>query len=610
MSNLAEKILNFKKSGVTLGGLESLKAEIIKAELSAEDKNKLYFGLENAAFEAGIDFQLDHVEVLPPEIVSNTTSETTKTPHEQRPNSLRVSQSVDDEKSSEELKRMVSEFSTVFDSTARMLLLNYKKFFIFKIGKQSLDFKTILLHDNIPMPEVAKKLLKGFSSMLSLKDFLVELESDKLGGRFKDETNLILLLSSDFSSEAHKILENRKIFENFELFKFYELSLDDDFAKPYEYEGDRFFNDLESDLNISLSNAELTKAEESLIKSFFPATPSSIQYKLLKGGFSGSKVIEVSQTFSTAKPCRFVIKIDLKKNKKIAIEEKAVKQWVSSMVTQYQTEKKENATHEALKYQFASSDGKRESTSFSQFFREANSVTEIGKVIDSLLDDELFKQWESMQFKKEQKISLAELFKDFVDWTKVSNFVDQVSFENAESDKKLFKSILEAELPAYVVKVCHGDLHSENIIVDQGKVFLIDFGLTGSHPCFLDFVTLETSIRLKLTPNYFPSKVLKQADKEFLFKFDVADTTIESKIADKVLLKSYKIISKIRNKAIHRVRSDAESYGSNADLEMNYLLTLFCLLLRNLKYSDLNQKYAIQLARTLANELQKKLNVT
>ena len=105
---------------------------------------------------------------------------------------------------------------------------------------------------------------------------------------------------------------------------------------------------------MSLSNASLSRAEEALIKSFFPSEPSLIQYKLLKGGFSGSKVVEVSQSFSVPRPCKFIIKIGSKAERKITIEETAVKKWVSSLVSSYQTEKKENATHEALKYQFAS----------------------------------------------------------------------------------------------------------------------------------------------------------------------------------------------------------------------------------------------------------------
>lgn len=607
MTNFEEKIDELKKSRITLDGLESISSEINRSALSPEDKNRLYLALENAAFIAGIEFHIDQLEVPPlqnltatTEVVDATVQIDTKISAESEILSSEA------KKSTDELNRLIGEFASVFDSKARALLLNYKKFFIFKIGKKSLDFKTNLIHDNIPMPEVAKKSLKGFSTMMSLNDFMNELVSDKKGGIFRAETNLILLLSSDFSSETQKLLAYKEIFEGFELFKFYELSLDDDYAKPYEYEGERFFTDLESDLNISLSNAELSKSEESLIKSFFPAVPSSIQYKLLKGGFSGSKVIEVSQTFSTAKPCRFVIKIDLKKNRKIAIEEKAVKQWVSSLVNQYQTEKKENATHEALKYQFASSDGKRESISFSQYFKE-KSVAEIEKIIDFLFDDQLFGEWEKMQFKEDKRITVSNLFKEFVDWPNIEKVVERIAFTYVDSDKNVFKNILNSELAAYVVKVCHGDLHSENIIIDQNQVFLIDFGLTGSHPCFLDYATLETSIRLSLTPNYLPSNILEQADEQFLFKFDAIDATIESKITDRELRKSYQIISKIRSKAIHKVRGDTESYNSNSDLEINYLLSLFCLMLRNLKYSDLNQKYAIRLARKIAEHLQIKL---
>lgn len=614
MNTYIEKLNTLKQSKVSLGDLENVRADIERSSIDSEEKNNLYSLLEDIAFTVGIDLQIERLPgplPLPtPSTAKNTASNSSAGGEEgekvQGVLQVEILQS-DAITASEEMGRLVGEFSSVFDFAARGMLLNYKKFFIFKIGKHSARLNTILVHDNIPMPEVAKKSLNGFASMLSLQEFIEELDSDNKGGRFKDEANLILLLASDFSSDSKTLLEKRNILESFEQFKFYELSLEDELAKPYEYEGDRFLSDLESDLNISLANTELSKSEESLIKSFFPATPSSIQYKLLKGGFSGSKVIEVSQTFSTAKPCRFVIKIDLKKNKKIAIEEKAVKQWVSSLVTQYQTEKKENATHEALKYQFASSDGKRQSSSFSQFFREESSITKISSCLDALLDAPLFKEWEAMQFKKNQKITVGNLYKGFVDFNKISEWVEKVAFENSEADKNLFASILSAELPSYVEKVCHGDLHSENIILDKDQVFLIDFGMTGSHPCFIDYATLETSIRLKLTPNYFPTKILNQVDDEFLFKFDISESAIDLKVTNAELKKSCKTISKIRSKAIHKVRSDNESYGSNEELELNYLLSLFCLLLRNLKYSDLNQKYAIQLARRIGNHLKEKL---
>ncbi|MCK6598417.1 MAG: aminoglycoside phosphotransferase family protein [Bdellovibrionaceae bacterium] len=613
MNTFEEKITSLSDSKITLSSLEKTQAEIAIAPIPAEEKNKHYALLEDIAFSAGIDLKIDRIPVAIDPLASSALSLTTSLPSEnvlpqvQKQGNEDEALPSDAIKETVELGRLISEFSSVFDSTARGMLLNYKKFFIFKIGKYSASFNTILLHDNIPMPEVSKKSLKGFTSMLSLQEFIEELDSDQKGGRFKDQTNLILLLASDFSSDSKSLLAKKEILESFEVFKFYEISLEDEFAKPYEYEGDRFLSALESDLNISLSNTELSKSEESLVKSFFPATaPSSIQYKLLKGGFSGSKVIEVSQVFSTIKPCRFVIKIDLKRNKKIATEEKAVKQWVSNLVTLYQTEKKENATHEALKYQFASSDGKRESISFNHFFKE-NSLTKISTCLESLLESDLFREWEATQFKKNQKIIVQDLFKALVDLKKVSEWVDKISFENASSDKELFSSILSSELPSYVEKVCHGDLHSENIIIDQDQVFLIDFGMTGSLPCFLDYATLETSIRLKLTPNYLPTKVLLNADDDFLFKFDISEDSIDSKISDPDLKKSYKIISKIRSKAIHKVRSEQDTYGTNEELELNYLLSLFCLLLRNLKYTDLNQKYAIQLARKVGENLKPKL---
>jgi hypothetical protein len=46
------------------------------------------------------------------------------------------------------------------------------------------------------------------------------------------------------------------------------------------------------------------------------------------------------------------------------------------------------------------------------------------------------------------------------------------------------------------LKVCHGDLHARNILIDgQEALWVIDFGRTGLHHSLIDFVTLECSIR-------------------------------------------------------------------------------------------------------------------
>jgi Ser/Thr protein kinase RdoA (MazF antagonist) len=49
--------------------------------------------------------------------------------------------------------------------------------------------------------------------------------------------------------------------------------------------------------------------------------------------------------------------------------------------------------------------------------------------------------------------------------------------------------------------LCHGDLHSRNILVDgDGHCWLIDFGRAGRSHLLRDFVELESDIRLQFAP--------------------------------------------------------------------------------------------------------------
>ncbi len=57
--------------------------------------------------------------------------------------------------------------------------------------------------------------------------------------------------------------------------------------------------------------------------------------------------------------------------------------------------------------------------------------------------------------------------------------------------------------------LCHGDLHSRNILVDgEGHCWLIDFGRSGRSHLLRDFVELETDIRLQFAPGQPPEQLL------------------------------------------------------------------------------------------------------
>ena len=507
---------------------------------------------------------------------------------------------IEDDKKQKDIGSGNNEVQDLFDEKSKNLLLDYKRYFLFKLENNNCPKKSLIIHDGIPAPELVKRILSKFDSTVYLKDFLIQLKDQD--PELILSSNICLLITSNLSEGINTLLTLEDSLNEFDNFKYCELIPQTNGFLAYEYEGEKLFEALKADINISLTNADLDKAEESLIKQFFPSESSLIRYKLLKDGRSGSKVVEVSQVFNVARPCKYVIKIGLRKGGKISKEESAVKRWVTNLVSDYHTEREKNSTHEALKYNFASKDGKGDSISFGDYFKK-QQPDKIKEFVEKLFEQNLFSEWEDTQSITNKPITIFDLYKDFLDKDKIFEVVNIIAFDKADSTIELINNVLSIVLPKYVTKACHGDLHSENIIIDDGHVFLIDFGMTDVRHCFIDYSTLEVSIRLKLTASYYPSEILQNADNDFLYDFDVTDVALTEKIPNSALKKSYAVISKIRSDAISKVIANQETYSDREEIELNYLVSLFCITIRNLKYQDLNQKYALNLCRDLANRI-------
>jgi len=599
---LKGQIESLNEAGKSLSEIESIKDLVIQGELTFQQKSELLVRIGDISFNKGIELDIPnkYFELnLESETAENTSLETNESTENGEGNENIYSETeVHPELAPSKYKS--NSIRNLFTKESKNLLLDYKRYYFFRLENSGCPEKSLIIHDSIPAPELVKRTLSTFDTTVSLKNFLAQLKEQD--SELKKFSNICLLIISNLSKDINTFLECENYLHEFDNFKYCELIPKEDGFISYDYEGEKLCEALKSDISISLTNADLDKAEESLIKIFFPSESSLIRYKLLKGGRSGSKVVEVSQVFNVARPCKYVIKIGLREGKKITTEESAVKRWVSNLVPDYQTEKKENATHEALKYNFASKDGKGDSISFGDYF--VNKLPdEIKIIIEKLFDQKLFREWEDTQSKTDKSITIFELYEDFLDKEKIFQVVNIIAFEKSEDTIELIKKVLSIKLPKYITKACHGDLHSENIIIDEGHVFLIDFGMTGVRHCFIDHATLEASIRLKLTESYYPEEILQSADDSFLFNFDVTDAALDQKIQNTALKKSYAVISKIRSKAINIVRANQETYSDNDELELNYLVSLFCIVCRNLKYQDLNQKYALNLCNNLAKRI-------
>jgi hypothetical protein len=603
---LNSQIESLNNAGKTLGEIEDIKDSVIQSDLTMSQKSEMLETLREISFKKGIELDFPN-EYSKPRSNSETLGKNASEVVENTESEGSVISELGNESTLEEVRSRKDRIGDLFDEKSKNLLLDYKRYYLFILENTGCPEKTVIIHDSIPAPELVRRVLTKFDTAVYLKDFLQQLEDPD--SELRKFSNICLLIISNLSEDTRRLLELKDALGGFDNFKYCELMPINDGFKPYEYEGEKLFEALKSDIYVSLTNADIDKAEESLIKRFFPSESSFVRYKLLKGGLSGSKVVEVSQVLNVASPCKFVIKIGSREGKKIAQEETAVKRWVSNRVPDYQTERKENATHEALKYNFASKDGKRDSISFGEYFAKNNS-DKIKTIVEKLFSQKLFEEWEGTQSKTNDPITIFDLYKDFLDKDKIFQAVNIIAFDKAEETIELITKILGVELPRCVKKACHGDLHSENVIIDDEHVFLIDFGMTGIQHCFLDYSTLEASIRLKLTPSYYPTSVLRDADSDFLFNFDVTDAALTTKIENTALKKSYEVISKVRAEAIKKVRGNQETYSDNDELELNYLVSLFCIVCRNLKYQDLNQKYALNLCNDLAQHILKRVTIT
>lgn len=610
---IRERIQSIRSTRPDIGTLESIQQAIVASDTAAATKQGLLKEIREIAFFNSIDFATPVVQASANEGASDRelTSVSAPSDHpslegeavEQPPMASARAASSDTThraEASQHLDHSLDEqLDQALSADARLWLHNYKRFYLFEASAREGSERLLLIHDNIPSPQLVGRTFKDFD-LVTVADFVAQIR-DKSTSLW-NARNICLLVLSDSTERIKDLIAAQDSLQEFHRFHFHEIIITTDKIRTVQHQGEKLFSEIETDSHITLTNSDLDRAEESLIRGFFASTPSLVTYKLLKGGFSGSKIIEVSQVFSVSKPCRFVIKIGPLKDKKISTEERAVKQWVSNLANEYQTEIRKNATHEALKYTFASRDGKRDSTSFTSIFlREKNSNIP-RQLVKQVFDHDLMRVWEETQAVA-GATTVQSAYAHYIKADAVRGHAREVLFEKVDETCDKFDKVLGLPLERFVTKACHGDLHSENIMYDGERVFLIDFGMTDTRHCFIDFTTLEASIRLRLTPFYIPTGRLRDADSEFLTEFDITDSAIEQKIQNVDLRKSYEVIAAIRREALDRVCKNSHTFSGLEEAKRHYLISLFAIAYRNLGFRDLNQKYAVCLCRALADHL-------
>jgi len=353
------------------------------------------------------------------------------------------------------------------------------------------------------------------------------------------------------------------------------------------------------------NNRSLSYEEEKILKKLFEGE-GILDYKFLKSGNSGSKVIEIQPLrVNSPTPARFVIKFSRKdSDRKIKAERKKFRESIMDVgIISYSHDYDETKTHEAIKYNYASSDSKSDSFPFSELIsKKLNNKFDydftLGKVIDELFECEPYKIWDSRINKETQLVST--LYKDYVKSDeKIFEVVSKIKGKERyvkEEDVLFinFKKIKNISLESNR-KICHGDLHSENFFKDNKGVYLIDFGWTSRHHALIDHSTLECSLKYKHIPFYVPIEELIEYEKQLLNIDSFSKSYDLSFIKRPEVLEIFKLIIHLREKAVN--------FLLNNTSPIEYLISMFMISMRQIQYSDLNQRYALENSVLLSQKI-------
>lgn len=149
----------------------------------------------------------------------------------------------------------------------------------------------------------------------------------------------------------------------------------------------------------------------------------------------------------------------------------------------------------------------------------------------------------------------------------------------------------------------HGDLHTDNIMIDQdGKIFLIDYGKSQKDGfVFIDYAMLEVSIKFDL--------IFRSTPYTELVKFEEHLCELSNLNEDKIFVTDYEfikecylLIKEIRKQAFNLYNTKKEAFN-NFDPQKLYFLSLFCLSFAQIAYCDMNQQYALLSSSILSKHI-------
>lgn len=518
-------------------------------------------------------------------------------------------------KKKEKKSEVEDDFNKVlfyFFSKFEFFFIKNKGYFVFRLDNSNSKTKIIVLYDESysKHPEISSFDIKDENLEIEkhqLHDFL------ELAGKKTEivmENYLcILLITSNLRNNEIVVPDVEKLlgmFSNSNYFSLkkipvtvaneYDIKESKDGVEIIKNYSDKIFN-----------NRALSFEEELIIKKLFDGNEMILDYKFLKSGNSGSKVIEIQPLRGNYPEMgRFVVKFDaINSERKIKKEKKLFKQFITDLIipSSYTAEFDETNTHEAIRYNYASSDSKEDSYPFSKLIDECisgeyNHEFTIEKVIEELFTCSPYQKWNTSKFGVTHPVKT--LYSDYLNSEgkirkaiSLIKGIDEAKLD-AEEVVSNYKIIKEYSLKTYK-KICHGDLHSENFFKDKQGVYLIDFGWTNQHHSLIDHATLECSLKFKHLPIYTP------VDDLISFETELLSINSFSKSFDLSFIKRPSVLEIA--KLITQIREDAKEYMIDKTSPLEYLISLFIINFRQIQYPDLNQAYALATAEVLSKKI-------
>lgn len=522
---------------------------------------------------------------------------------------------IEEELKEEEIKinQSVTSFKNLFEKVKNELkdyLNNYKGYFITQlVNNPSYNYKLIFFYEKnyhiIPLKgRVNDKFEKTDFDFLEFKSSeTISLNTDR------NYLCIFLLMSKMNDSEKLEILKSsiNNFVGGFEEFYYHTITdKNNSFVCENINRKDAFIDDVDIVLSTYMSNGKISFEEEKIIKKLCSDFKSPlIIYKILSGGFSGSKVLEIrpKKTNNFENDKIYIIKYGLIKDGKIKEEKKNFSNYIKGIkgFLDYTDATYQQTLHyEGILYNYAISESSKSSYSFNDILTKESpfdSLERKNEILTNLFTkNEAFIKWREDHNEIKTAI-IKDLYKNFVSKEKIEESLKLIVNDEKDCDLMLqnFEKISKFQIK-YKETVCHGDLHTDNFFIDdEKKIYLIDFGFTNKRHAILDYTSLECSLKFKHFPFYLESEEYINIENELLLEdtFNLSHRFTSTK--RKEILEYLSMINTIRINSMKDF--------SNPTVNLEYFISLYLMTIRQIRYPNMNQRYAFHSAKILGEHI-------